>query len=187
MVAIKSQDLLAVYNNYLAIENIISYVKNEAIRRIQHNKDFLFTIKFPFVGEIKPKSKQDSLQVKFSELSQFHKENTILKVIAEFERLVFKKINSSSVLIKDAVNTGYASGQPMHTFRISFVKEEEDIFNLSGFNKFLESHLIERDELKEIIEFRNHLAHGKRLTIGQRSNKTIEQIIEKLDNILAML
>ena len=187
MIQIKSQDLLTVYNNYLAIDNIIAYVASESFRRIQHNDDFLFTIKFPFVGEIKSKGKQGSLKTKFFEVSQFHKENTILTIVAEFEKLVFEKVNDSSVLIKDVVHNGYVSGQPMHTFRVSFVKEEEDIYNLSGFNKFLESHQTEKDDLKEIIEFRNFLAHGKRLKVGQSSYKTLEQIITTLDNILAML
>lgn len=187
MTPIKSHDLLSIYNNFLAIENIINYITNESIKRIQNNQDFLFTINFPFIGEIKQKNKQDSLRLKFTELSHFHRENTIISVVAEFERLIFIKINVSSVQIKDVVHNGYTTGHPMHTFRVAFVKEEEDIFNLTGFNKFLDSHPTTKNELKEIIEFRNYLAHGKRLKVGQQSNKTLEQIITILDNILTLL
>ncbi len=187
MIQINSSDLQSAYNNFLSIENILDYTSNEAIRRIQHNQDFLFTIKFPFIGEIKAKNKEDSLKIKFSEISQFLRENTMLIIVAEFERLVFEKINDSSVLIQNVVDNGYLSGQPMHQFRTSFVKEENDIYNLKGFNAFLTIHPNIKIDLQEIIDFRNYLAHGKRLKVGKNSNKTLEQIITTLDNILSLL
>ncbi len=187
MININSSDLLLTYNNFLAIENILNYVGTEAERRIQSNTTFLNTIQFPFIGQILQKNKLTSLNLKFSEIKQFNKENAILTIVGEFERLVFDKVNSSSVLIKDVVHNGYSVGQPMHNFRVAFVKDESDIFNLAGFNKFLDSHPKYKDDLKEIIDFRNYLAHGKRLKVGLPSNMTLEQIVTTLDEILLLL
>ena len=188
MVQISSSELKVVFNNFLAIENILSYTTSEAVRRTKSSPDFLYTIKFPFIGDdTKKKNKEDALLSKFKELSQIHRDNTILIIVAEFERLVFEKIKSSSVLIKDVVENGYVVGQPMHDFKVSFIKEEEDIFNLKGFNSFLTSHPNHKAELQEIIDFRNYLAHGKRIKVGKPSNMTLEQIVTKLDSILYLL
>jgi hypothetical protein len=184
---ITSAELLKSYKNYQATKNILEYTKQEAIRRGQINNKFLETINFPFIGDINVKKKQQDITSIFNNLLENINENAFLNIIAEFEKQVFIKIHNSSIKIKDVVNSNYQIEYPMFEFRAEFIKSSEDVFNLTGFNNFLDSHIELKKQLKEIILFRNYLAHGKRNDVGEPSNKTIEQSIKTLDNILKML
>lgn len=184
---ISCNKLSNVYNNFKAIDNILTYISFEADRRLKTDNKFLEAINFPFIGLAEGKSKFNSVKLKFSEITDSNRENSILNLVANFEKVVFDKIKISSSKIKDKIENNYSEDQPMHSFRTSFIKNEEDIFNLTKFNIFLEKHKVLKDELDEIINFRNYLAHGKRHKVGNPSNKTLEQIIVTLDNIIKLL
>lgn len=187
MVELSSPELKKAFKNYQAIRNIITYTKGEATRRGKNKDKFLETINFPFISSIKTKKKQNSISLIFNNLLDIVTETSILNIISGFEKQVFKKIQESSIKVKDIVNKNDQIEYAMYRFRSGFVKNSDDIFNLTGFNKFLDSHTELKNQLKEIILFRNYLAHGKRNNVGEPSNMTIEQITETLDNILELL
>jgi hypothetical protein len=120
----------------------------------------------------------------FDEIQQKIIDLCFLDIVATFEKGIFCSICNAFGLIKKIVKEGYEKPSPFHMVSESFVKKEEDIYNLSGVKNLviqkLPGNMAER--LSEILEHRNWLAHGKR--IGKQSTITIDELHKTLKNIL---
>ncbi|MDM8552910.1 hypothetical protein QUF72_22715, partial [Desulfobacterales bacterium HSG2] len=74
-------------------------------------------------------------------------------------------------------------------YHSTFIKTKDDIHNLSGIRKILESQLSKKlnEELKEITEHRNWLSHGERDDVGKQSSLRIKDIYDILTDIIGKL
>ena len=132
----------------------------------------------------------DSLKIKITELYT-------LDIIATFEQILFDIIDNTSGEIKSIVKNEYnrryqKKDKPIRLYKsaASFIKNKEDIHNLSGAKKILENVIKDKllfEDLKKIIEHRNWLSHGKRFDIGKESTFKINEIHNKLIKMLEII
>lgn len=116
-----------------------------------------------------------------------------LDLIATFERIMFQKTDNTYGEIRSIVTTEYDRRYskkhrpaPLYHSAASFIRDREDIHNLSGVRKIPENGMTEglSESLREIIEYRNRLSHGKRRNVGRASELKIEEIKEILMKII---
>ena len=182
------EKLEKVYNQYISVIKIYRSAKN----RTQRDKSFAIEIVSP------KKSKKiqheaniidDYFDSLYSEITELY----IFDIITTFERILFEKIDNTSGVIKSIVTDEYHrryskkdKPAPLYHSAVSFIKDKEDIHNLSGIRKVLEKQMPRElfDDLKELIEHRNWLSHGKRQNIGKESLFKIDEIYETLIKII---
>lgn len=151
-----------------------------------NSPNFADMISFPFPGK-KVRDRKKYIASYFDELQKSVFEYSFLEMVAVFENIVFSKIDNASGEIRQVVKNGYAKA-PFRENAVSFVKNKEDVYNLSGLKKLVEGKISQElsDELSEILEHRNYLAHGKR-GIGKKSTLTIEEVYEILEKVLRVI
>ncbi|MCP4104248.1 MAG: hypothetical protein GY749_01710 [Desulfobacteraceae bacterium] len=175
-------------------QKYVSWMKiyESAKERTQRDKNFAPKVIPPGKSKKTPYEHQiiaDYFDQLYTEITELY----ILNIITTFERMVFNKIDNAYGVIKDIVTVEYNKRYskkdkpaPLYHSAVSFIKVKEDIHNLSGARKVLEKQITEElsEDLKEIIEYRNWLSHGKRRNVGEASILTIEQIKEILMKII---
>ncbi len=176
-----------VYQKYVSSKKIY----NSAKERTRRDSNFALNIIPP--GKSKKTQDEHLIDDYFDQLRTEIEELYILNIITTFERMVFNKINNAYGVIKDIVTIEYNKRYskknkpvPLYHSAVSFIKDKEDIHNLSGVRKVLEKQISEEllEDLKEIIEYRNWLSHGKRRNIGKASTLNIDEIKEILMKII---
>ncbi|MDM8548521.1 hypothetical protein QUF72_00545 [Desulfobacterales bacterium HSG2] len=141
--------------------------------------------------KIRKRDKRDIINEHFDSLQRKITEFCILDIVATFEKSVFRRIGNAYGEIKNVVEDGYEKRLskrepiPFYIASSSFVKDREDIRNLSGVKKLLENKIPEDlfEKLTEIIEHRNWLSHGKRANVGKESGLRIDEMYDALNQI----
>ncbi len=147
---------------------------------------FVKSISLPIYDK-KAKDRRENIEKYFDNILDSVDDYCFLDMVAVFERIVFSKADNASGEIRRVVRDGY-SKPVFHISAASFVKDREDIYNLSGVKKLLEGKISRElsDGLSEIFEHRNFLAHGKR-GIGRQSALTIDELHDILQEVLNMI
>ncbi len=130
------------------------------------------------------KNRENLIKEYFDKIQKDIEENTILNLVATFEKLIFNKIPPTIHHSKQLLSSNYSDQSPFSSSITSFVKDSRDINNISAIQAILTGSIsvtLER-KLKEIIDQRNRIAHGKRF--GQESDLTVNETIEKLDEVM---
>jgi hypothetical protein len=144
---------------------------------------FAGTISLP-VSDKKIKNKREHIIMYFNKIQDSLADYCFLDMVAAFERIIFSKIDNASGEIKRVVKDEYTK-PVFHMSAVSFVKNKDDIYNLSGVKKLLEGKISQElsDNLSEIFEHRNFLAHGRR-GIGKQSALMIHEVHDILQETL---
>lgn len=132
----------------------------------------------------KKKNKRDIVNEYFDSLEQRITEHYIVEIVAVFEQNIFRRVSTAHGEIRKIVKNEYGK-RAFHIAAPSFVKDQKDIYNLSGIKTLLENKIAKNlfEKFSTIIEHRNWLSHGKRIGVGRESDLTIEQIYEVLSEI----
>lgn len=182
------ETLEKVYQQYTSSVKIYDSAK-ERIRR-----DGNFAIRI--IPARKGRKIQNESHITDDYFGQLYAEITelyILNIIATFERIVFQKIDNAYGEIRSIVTIEYDKRHskkhkpaPLYHSAASFIKDKEDVHSLSGARKILENQITEESSeyLREIIEYRNWLSHGKRRNVGRASTLKIDEIKEILMKII---
>ncbi|MDM8525294.1 hypothetical protein QUF80_18135 [Desulfococcaceae bacterium HSG8] len=144
---------------------------------------FVTAISLP-VSDKKVKDKREHIIRYFNKIRDSVTDYCFLDMVAVFERIIFSKVDNASGEIRRVVKDGY-SKPVFHMSAASFVKDKEEIYNLSGVKKLLEGKISQElsDNLSEIFEHRNFLAHGRR-GIGKQSALTMDEVHDILQETL---
>lgn len=182
---VKSKDLLHVYNKYTTLLKLCINAKERAIS----DKTDRFIINIGIVDIIgRPKkNRKNIIKEYFDKIQKDIEENTILNLVATFEKIIFIKIPPTINHSKQILSSNYNDQYPFSSSIKSFVKESSDINNISAIQTILTGSIsvtLER-KLKEIIAQRNRIAHGKRF--GRESDLTVNETLEKLDEIIEIV
>lgn len=180
MVDLSSIRLAESYLNLIAVRNSLLYVQKETIRRADDG--FLKAISFPYVGKLSKNQKQ-FIGSKMDLMNRSIEELSVIGLVADFEKIVFERVENASGEISKIVKTNYSSN-PFKSFSSDFVKSTREIDKLSIIKAMIANKL-PADLLKkfaDVIEFRNRLAHGKRF--GKQSALPFDEIAKTLDDVL---
>jgi hypothetical protein len=180
----KTTDLDEAFNRYKCLVGIC----NNAQKRSCSNpsSSFVTTIRLPLAGQ-KSKNPRNEIAEYFDGLSQKVFDFCFLDLVASFERIIFNTIGNASGEIKGIVRDKYKRPSPFHMTAASFVKKQEDIYNLSGLKSLISEKLPKNNSevLSEILEHRNWIAHGKR--VGKQSTLNINELYNSLKDILVFI
>jgi len=187
---VSMKESLADYN---VLSGICDHAKSEAIRN--PDKPVFGNIILPC--KIK-KDKKRSINEYFDSLQQKITELCILDMITAFECKIFQRVDNAHGKIEKIVKEEYGkrsklsensssndNSAPFHIAVTSFVKDQKDIYNLSGVKSLLGNKMGKdlSEKLADIIEHRNWLSHGKRIGVGKESSLTIDEIYKALNDI----
>jgi hypothetical protein len=179
MVTINNEDLRETFNYLSTIENIIQ----KEVRQINGNKYYIDKI----VPEqiVKVYSQKEKTAVTFADnLTRTSYENSVVTLVATFERIAFAKYKTSYGTIKNVVANH--SVKPLDYFksRENFVNGSID--KLSGIIYLIEGHLTLEllESLKIIKDHRNYIAHGKRDSAPPSVEMKLSEIAKVLDEVI---
>ncbi len=156
----------------------------------QRDNGFIRYVEFPFLGEKKTHSKDDAREY-FDDIKQSLLEQIFLEMVTTFERILFSRIENAAGNIRRTLKHGYTYPEPFATVATSFVKDTRDIYGLNkARNELLQEHLLNgyAEYLREIIDHRNWLAHGKR-EVGKQSvlGDDIDRVCDILQHVLSVV
>lgn len=179
---IKSKDLIHVYNKYTTLLQLCINAKERAIS--DKTNGFILNLGIVDLIGLPKKNRENLIKEYFDKIQKDIEENTILNLVATFEKFIFNKIPQTIHLSKQVLSSNYSDQAPFSSSITSFVKESRDINKISAIQDILTGSISVtlEQKLKEIIDQRNRIAHGKRF--GQESDLTVNETIEKLDEIM---
>ena len=181
---IKSDELLHVFDKYKTLLILCLKAKEHALA--DKTGKYLIDIALDIVGKKKQK-RENSIKEYFDTVQKDLEDNVILNLVAKFEKLVFTilptAINNSKIIL----NSHYIGHEPFASSIKSFVKNTQDINNISGILNILSGSISVTTEnrLKEIVDYRHRIAHGKRF--GKESQLTVLEVLETLDETLELV
>lgn len=179
MVTINNEDLRDTYNYLATIENILQ----KEVRQIKGNKSYIDKIVPEEIVKVYSQKQQTAL--KFADnLTTTVYENSVLSLVATFERVVFSKYRTSYGALKKVVSE--FSAQPLDYFksRENFIKDNID--KLSGIIYLIEGNITGElmQKLKQIKDHRNYIAHGKRDVAPPDVELKLDEMVKVLDDVI---
>lgn len=181
---VKAEDLLHVYNKHNTLLTLCIKAKERAIA--DKTDKYLRELGLDIVGK-KKKQREDMIKEYFDRVQKDLEDNTILNLVATFEKLIFNDIPTAINNSKEILDTHYNNQDPFSASIKSFVKSTQDINAVSAIQGILSGHISTSlgNNLKEIIDYRNRIAHGKRF--GKESQITVSETLERLDEVLEVV
>jgi len=181
---VKAEDLLHVYNKYNTLLTLCINAKERAVA--DKTDKYLRGLGLDIVGK-KKKQREDSIKEYFDRVQKDLEDNTILNLVATFEKLIFNDIPTAINNSKELLNANYRNQDPFSSSIKSFVKDTQDINAVSAIQGILLGNISTSlgNNLKEIIDYRNRIAHGKRF--GKESQITVSETLERLDEVLEVV
>lgn len=166
-----------------AYEYISSNIKNKAMR----NK-YLELFEIPLLADKKGKYDTD-LDKYLSDLINSIEEMSLLKIVADFEKQIFQKLDESLSYTKKLINENYDKNKPFYKVRIDFIKtSEKEINKLSNIKNLLDGKIEKNlfEKMSIIIEYRNFISHGKRFQTKESNSfmYTLEEVVTILNEVL---
>lgn len=179
MVTINNDDLRETFNYLATIENILQ----KEIRLINGNKNYIDKI----VPEqiIKVYSQKDRTALIFADnLAKTAYENSVVSLVATFEKVVFAKYRTSYGTIKSLVSNNAV--KPLDYFKSSANFINTNIDKLSGIIYLIEGNVnaVLLKNLKLIKDHRNYIAHGKRDVAPPAVEMKLYEMAKILDEVI---
>ncbi len=181
---IKSEELLHVFNKHNTLLTLCIKAKERAVA--DKTDKYLTDLGLNLIGK-KTKDRKNMIKEYFDTVQKDLEDNTILNLVASFEKIVFNNIPIAINHSQKILKSHYKESEPFSSSIKSFVKSTQDINNISGIQNVLSGNISAalNNKLKEIIDYRHRIAHGKRF--GRDSMLTVSETLEKLDEILEIV
>ncbi len=181
---IKSKELIRIFNKHNMLLILCIKAKNRAVA--DKTDKYLTNLGLDSFRK-KKKNRENMIKDYFDTVQKDLEDNTILNLVAAFEKLVFDSIPVAINQSKEILNNHYNKVEPFSSAIKALVKSTQDINNISGIQNILSGNIpvTLENKLKEIIDYRNRIAHGKRF--GKNSKLTVWETLEKLDEVLEVV
>jgi len=179
-----NDELVRCYNNFIVLRNLCISGKERALADKSDN--FLRHHKIPAEG-LKKKDRKETIENYFDSLQQQIFDNSFVDLVAAFERIIFIKIGNSSGLLRRIVKENYSAQYPFSIAIEGFIKDANTINRLSSIQKILDGGISNylSEQLKNIIDYRNRITHGKRF--GSETTLTMKKTLEILNEVLDLI
>jgi hypothetical protein len=179
-----NDELLQCYRNFVVLRNLCVSGRERALADKSDN--FLRQHKIPAAG-LKKKDRKETIENYFDSLQQQIFDNSFVDLVATFERIIFIKIGNSSGLLRRIVKENYSAQYPFSIAIEGFIKDSNTINRLSSIQKILDGGISNylSEQLKNIIDYRNRITHGKRF--GSETTLTMKKALEILNEILDLI
>jgi uncharacterized protein (UPF0210 family) len=151
------------------------------------NNHYLLKLGLDIVG-LKKGKREYVITTYFDDMQRMIVDNTVLNLVAIFEKEAFASAAQASKGAKVLVDTHYDEDYPYAASIENFIKTpDKDINKLAILHEIADGCMTRSlsSDLKEIIKYRNRVAHGKRF--GEEIGKTVKEIMETLDQALVTI
>jgi len=180
---VRSSALRRVFNQYNTLLILCLKARERALS--DKNGKYLLALGLDIVGQ--KKKREDSISAYFDILQKELEDNAILNLVATFEKLVFDQIPQATTRFKNILVSHYEQQEPFSSSVQAFVKNKQDINNLTGIQNILSGSISVtlENKLRDIFRYRDRIAHGRRF--GKDSSLTVFETLESLDETLAVV
>lgn len=181
---IKSKALRDTYDYHLVQIDIATKAKDRALS--DKTDKYLRGLGLSIVGA-KKKNRDDAIKEYFDGMQKILEDNAIVNLVAVFEKVTFDSLNLATDDAKRLLDANYDEDMPFSSCITALVKTKDDVNNLSGLHSLASGTMSTSlaKDLKDIIEYRNRVAHGKRF--GREIGKTVKDVLETLDEALLIV
>lgn len=179
MVTINNEELRGVYHHLITIDNVV----RKEISLVNGNKSHLDKMVPEQLSKVYSTKEKTALTFVDS-LTRITYDNSVIALVAIFERVVFSKYRTTYGTIRTVVNTHSVKPLDYYDSRERFVNGGVEY--LSGIMNLLEGIIGNDlfDRLKIIKDHRNNIAHGKRDSKPPAIELTIDEIAATLYDII---
>ena len=179
MVTINNEVLKEVYHQLTTIDNIVQ----KEIRLVNGNKwhlDKMVPEELSKVYSIKQKTAQTFTD----SLTRTAYDNSVIALVATFERVVFAKYKTSYGSIRNTVITHSVKPLDYYNSRAKFINDGVEY--LAEILHLLEGIIDDTlfDKLRILKDHRNYISHGKRGAKPPAVEFTLDQIATTLDGVI---
>lgn len=179
MVTINNEELRSVYHYLITINNVIE----KEILLVKGDKSRLDKLVPAPLREIYSAKQKTALGF-IDNLQRVNYENSVIALVAVFERIAVAKYRTSYGAIKTTIKHYAVKPLAYYDSRERLVNDKID--NLAGVFYLLEG-IIDHDifdKLKIIKDHRNYLAHGQRDSQPPANEFSIDEIASILDKVI---
>jgi len=179
MVTINNEDLRDTFNYLATIDNILQ----KEVRQINGNKYYIDKIVPEQITKVY--SQQVKTALMFADnLTRTAYENSVVSLVATFERVVFAKYRTSYGTLKNVVSA--SATRPLDYFKTRENFIYDNIDKLSGIIYLIEGHITTEllQKLKQIKDHRNYIAHGKRDVAPPDVELKLDEMAKVLDEVI---
>jgi len=180
MVTINNDNLRATFEYLATIENIVQ----KEVKQIQGNKNYLDKIVPQQIARTYSQKQNSALSFADSLVKTAY-ENSVVSLLATFEKVVFAKYRTSYGAIKNLVSDNASKPLDYFKSRENFINDKID--RLSGIIYLIEGHIASEllDTLKQIKDHRNYIAHGKRDVAPPAIEMKLAEMAKVLDEVIS--
>ncbi len=170
-------------NQTLETYKVLSVISQKAHRLSRQNPKYITEFNLPIAWK-KSKNPAQVIDTYFDKLNGQILEYAFLELLSKFEAIVIDKIKNASGNMKQTLSINYE----LYDFRSCtdrFVKTADDFSSLNRIVLLLENKISPElfASLKEMVKYRDRLAHGKRFN-NEIILNNLEESIEVLNEIL---
>lgn len=179
MVTINNEVLRDTFYYLATIDNILQ----KEVRQINGNKYYIDKIVPEQITKVY--SQKEKTALTFADnLTRTAYENSVVSLVATFERIVFAKYRTSYGTLKNVVSVN--ATRPLDYFRSRENFINGNIDRLSGIIYLIEGHVAVElvQKLKLIKDHRNYIAHGKRDVAPPDVELTLDEMAKVLDEVI---
>ncbi len=179
----RREELRKALGRYNTLKKICTYARDRAGSNAVFASE---KFEIPIVGA-KTRDERQSLLGYFDDLQKQIFESMFIEVVATFERVTSWRIGNALGMVKKIVKENYPKNCPLSRSTDELVKDKKDIDNLGSVKNILKNAASPdlQERLAEIINHRNYLAHGKKVT--RVTNLDIETTVSVLEEILELI
>lgn len=179
MVTINNEDLRDTFNYLVTIDNIIQ----KEVRQINGNKYYIDKIVPEQISKVYSQKMKTALMFA-DNLTRTAYENSVVSLVATFERVIFAKYRTSYGTLKNIVSTKAVRPLDYYKSREKFINDNVD--RLSGIIYLIEGSISSEllQKLKQLKDHRNYIAHGKRDVAPPDVELKLDEMAKLLDDVI---
>jgi hypothetical protein len=175
--------MIDILNEPIDNYKVITSITKKALDLTKQNQKYISEFNLPILGK-KSSNKTKELELYFDALNDQILEYAYLELFAKFESIVIEKISNASGNMKSTLKEHYSRSE-FTNFEDRFVKSTTDYSSLNKILNLLENKIVTAnfEKLKEIVKYRDKLAHGKRFN----NEIVLNRIEDTRDVMIAIL
>jgi hypothetical protein len=179
MVTINNEDLRDTFNYLSTIDNILQ----KEVRQISGNKHYIDKIVPEQLAKVYSQKEKTALMFA-DNLTRTAYENSVVSIVATFEKVVFAKYRTSYGTLRNIVSASAVRPLDYFKSRENFINDSID--RLSGIIYIIEGHISNEllQKLKQIKDHRNYIAHGKRDVAPPDFELKLDEMAKVLDEVI---
>ncbi len=158
--------LKATFDDYRCQKALLKNLESRSVQA--GGPDFLKNVaSFPDLDQLPNDSRRRRAEVAsiIKRMNQSLDDFYLVGLVSAFENFVFTKLQHAAPLAASTLNDNYAQDAPIGKYRTGLAKTIDDFNRLGDLHPLFDKGMLapdQRDKLRELIQLRSFIAHGRR-------------------------